>query len=53
MNVIENLKIHGSGTSVLNKEMSSLLKSPIKGAQQQQQFMPISDSMHKKNAISN
>ena len=53
MNVLDNLKINGSATSVisgtgLNKEMSSLLKSPLKAAHQQ--FIPITDSLHKKNA---
>ena len=31
-NVLENLKINGSGTAGINKEMPSLLKSPMKTA---------------------
>jgi hypothetical protein len=53
-NMLQNLKVNGSGTSGvstgLNKEMSSLLKSPLKTAQHQ--FLPITDSMHKKNVAS-
>ena len=53
-NMFQNMKVNGSGTSGmstgLNKEMSSLLKSPLKTAQHQ--FVPITDSMHKKNVAS-
>ena len=50
--MLEQLKINGSsnlafGGAGLNKEMSSLLKSPLKDAAQQ--FRPLNDGLLKKN----